>query len=149
MGRAARGHVSVGVVVSTGAAEPAASIFNTPHGVGVSVAALLEALRWRYLWETCGCHHTKAKHRCTIPRCTHPNSPCLPRKAQLQAHHLSCEDHFNGLPVHPRGFGVVFVFSRRPLDGCNYHRATMGQVRFTAISSNRACPTVFIALSSV
>ena len=27
--------------------------------------------------------------------------------------------------------------------------ATMGQVCFTAISSNRACPTVFIALSSV
>ena len=26
---------------------------------------------------------------------------------------------------------------------------TMGQVCFTAISSNRACPTVFIALSSV
>ena len=25
----------------------------------------------------------------------------------------------------------------------------MGQVCFTAISSNRACPTVFIALSSV
>ena len=28
-------------------------------------------------------------------------------------------------------------------------QATMGQVCFTAISSNRACPTVFIALSSV
>ena len=27
--------------------------------------------------------------------------------------------------------------------------ATMGQVCFTAISSNRACPTVFIALSTV
>ena len=28
-------------------------------------------------------------------------------------------------------------------------KATMGQVCFTAITSNRACPTVFIALSSV
>ena len=43
------------LLVSTGAAEPTASIFNTPHGVGVSVVALLEALRWRYPGETCGC----------------------------------------------------------------------------------------------
>ena len=33
--------------------------------------------------------------------------------------------------------------------GEGVQRATMGQVCFTAISSNRACPTVFIALSSV
>ena len=34
--------------------------------------------------------------------------------------------------------------------GGGWHRgATMGQVCFTAISSNRTCPTVFIALSSV
>ena len=32
---------------------------------------------------------------------------------------------------------------------CHSKGATMGQVCFTAISSNRACPTVFIALSSV
>ena len=29
------------------------------------------------------------EHRCTIPRCTHPNSPWNPRKASLQAQDLS------------------------------------------------------------
>ena len=31
--------------VATGMVEPRASIFNTPHGLGISVPALLEALR--------------------------------------------------------------------------------------------------------
>ena len=49
--------------VSTGAVEPRASIFNfnMPHGLGISVPALLEALRWRYPGETsacrCWCRH--------------------------------------------------------------------------------------------
>ena len=33
---------------ATGAVEPRASIFNTPHGLGISVPALLDALQWRY-----------------------------------------------------------------------------------------------------
>ena len=41
--------------VSAGAVEPRASIFNTPHGLGISVPALLEALRWRYPGETSAC----------------------------------------------------------------------------------------------
>ena len=34
--------------VATGAAEPRASICNTPEGLGIAVPVLLEALRWRY-----------------------------------------------------------------------------------------------------
>ena len=41
--------------VSTVVVERRASIFNTPHGLGISVPALLEALRWRYPGETSAC----------------------------------------------------------------------------------------------
>ena len=41
--------------IATGAVEPRASIFNTPHGLGMSVPALLEALQRRYPGETSAC----------------------------------------------------------------------------------------------
>ena len=41
--------------VATGAAKPRVSMFITPHGLGVSVAALLEALWWTYPGETSAC----------------------------------------------------------------------------------------------
>ena len=41
---------------------------------------------------------------------------------------------------------VHLIYRRGILSGGG---GTMGQVCFTTISSNRACPTVFIALSSV
>ena len=72
-------------------------------------------------WESAPWQLSVARHRCTIPRCTHPNSPQNHRKPELQAQDLSSEVSFMGAN-NSRGFGVVSVLSWRPLDGCNHHR---------------------------
>ena len=77
----------------------------------------------------------------------HPLSPLPPHSFRSFGGMVSFPDLSIGdpqpQPPMPRGWGPV------PLGNGLLLWATMGQVCFTAISSNRACPTVFIALSSV
>ena len=55
------------------------------------------------------------KHRCTIPRRTHPNSVIASTRPLPRG-------FFYGCPIHPRGLWVVLVLSSRPLEGCSHHR---------------------------
>ena len=56
------------------------------------------------------------------PKMNPPKQPIEPQKTSDASTPPVFHDCFTWLTINPRGFWVVFILSRRPLDGCNDHR---------------------------